>query len=131
MEIVLDRLYYGDDCTLGVLSIDNELLCFTLENPWKDNQPYISCIPEGDYQCRPHNGSKYKETWEVQDVDGRSAILIHIGNTEEDTKGCILPGITKGSLNGERAVLGSRIAMEKLRDIIGLKTHFVLSIRRA
>ena len=99
MRITLNRLYGSDDCTLGVLSCGEGLLCFTLENPWKDNTPSISCIPEGEYSCAPHNGTKYHETWLVKDVPGRSAILFHSGNVESDTHGCILPGTVIGSLN--------------------------------
>lgn len=130
MRITLDRLYQSSDCTLGVLSSNDGLLCFTLENPWLDNQVSISCIPEGHYTCKPHNGRKYQNTWEVTSVSGRSAILFHSGNVEKDTRGCILPGLTKGVLNGKRAVLGSRLAMEKLRDYIGINKTFDLNIRR-
>ena len=104
-------------------------MCFTLENPWKNNGPCVSCIPEGEYTCRPHNGTKYRDTWEVKDVEGRSAILFHAGNTEPDTKGCILPGSFIGNLGGERAVLSSRQAMEKLRGYIGLTRSFTLNVK--
>ena len=129
MRLTLTRLYKGDDCTIGVLSSSEGLLCFTLENPWKHNEPCISCIPEGEYTCKPHNGTKYKDTWEVRDVEGRSAILFHSGNTESDTKGCILPGEVVGSLSGERAVLGSRLALGKLRGYIGFNKSFILKVK--
>jgi len=99
-----------------------------MEKPWRDNQKNISCIPEGNYWCKPHDG-KHKETWVVMDVPDRNGIVFHIGNTERDTGGCILPGTTIGNLGGLRAVLGSGIAMEKLRSYIGLSTGFDLTIK--
>lgn len=129
MKITLTRLTYRDDCTLGVLACDKDLLCFTLENPRLDNKINISCIPEGSYRCEPHEGARHKETWIVTNVPGRSGIVIHIGNRESDTKGCILPGSVIGSLKGKRAVLGSRLALEKLRNYIGIANGFDLIIK--
>lgn len=130
MNITLTRLTNRDDCTIGVLASTEKLLCFTMENPWRGNQKDISCIPDGHYWCKPHEGTKFKETWIVMDVPGRSGIVFHVGNTESDTRGCILPGTTVGSIQRARAVLGSGIAMEKLRNHIGLSTGFDLTIKR-
>jgi hypothetical protein len=55
----------------------------------------------------------------VQAVPGRTGILIHNGNLVSHTKGCILIGTKSGFLSGKPAVLNSRAAMRKLRDIIG------------
>jgi len=41
-------------------------------------------------------------------VEGRSHILFHKGNTEEDTQGCILIAEQFGYLNGKVAVLSSK-----------------------
>jgi len=131
MEITLTRLTYQNDSTLGILAHDNNLLCFTLENPWQKNRTNISCIPEGSYKCEPHEGTKHKETWILTNVPDRSGIIIHAGNTESDTRGCILPGSVIGSLEGKRAVLGSRIALNKLRDYIGINNRFDLIIKSA
>ena len=130
MNITLTRLYSRDDCTIGVLTSPEKMLCFTMENPWRHNQKNVSCIPEGKYRCEPHAGTKHKETWIVKDVDGRSGIVFHIGNTESDTRGCILPGTTVGMIEENKAVLRSRIALEKLRVYIGLNTSFNLIVKR-
>lgn len=128
MKLTLTRLYRKEDCTIGVLADGDTLLCYILENPWLDNKKNVSCIPEGDYKCEPHDG-RYSDTWRVNNVPGRSGIVIHIGNTESDTKGCIIPGSVIGSLHGERAVLGSRRALNKLRDYIGTASKFDLTIK--
>jgi len=129
MDLTLTRLYQGDDCIIGVLMHDKHFLCFTLENPWLSNAVDISCIPEGHYSCSPHNGSKYKEVWKLSDVENRSNILIHWGNVERHTQGCILVGDKIGSLSGEKAVLNSRMTINILRDYIGINNHFNLTIK--
>lgn len=129
MKLTLTRLVDIDGCTLGVLAHENNLLCFTLENPWLDNKINVSCIPEGCYKCEPHDGSKFEDTWLVKDVPGRSGIVFHTGNTASDTKGCILPGTTIGSYQGKRAVLSSGRALTKLRDYIHRRNSFDLHIK--
>ena len=71
----------------------------TLEEEDRGNQRNISAIPPGAYVCRRsrYHAGGY-DTYEVTDVPGRSRILFHIGNTEEDTAGCILLGERLGVL---------------------------------
>jgi hypothetical protein len=67
--------------------------CKTLEQPWYNNAPFESCIPEGLYKIKRgmHNRLNYK-CYEIPDVNGRSLIKIHRGNTIGDILGCILVG---------------------------------------
>lgn len=110
--------------TRGVLLFDGEPLVVTIEPPWRDNLPNISCIPAGEYECLWHHSPTFGWCYEVQDVPGRSAILIHAGNVGGDrnlglktnTYGCILPGTRFGTLWGQRAVLASRTALTKLHN---------------
>ncbi len=78
--------------TLGALLIDGNLECFSLEPYHRSNMKNISSIPTGQYICKPVKSQKYGDTWEVTGVAGRSGILFHRGNTDEDTRGCILLG---------------------------------------
>lgn len=129
MHLTLTRLTRHKDYTIGALMHSDEWLCFTMENPWLDNQKIISCIPQGHYVCTLHNGSKYKDTWIVQDVLDRNGIVFHVGNVSDDTQGCILPGLNIGKLWDKAAVLKSRIAMDKLRDYINTNNDFTLAIK--
>ena len=109
----------------------------TLENPWRDNLPSISCIPPGIYEvlrCRksPEYGfrdsPRFGDTYNVVNVPGRSYILFHKGNTERDTKGCILVGTYFGELAGLPAVLRSSDAFDRFKAWADRDERFTLEI---
>ncbi len=128
--VTLTRSFQNDKVTMGALRVNGVQHdpIYTLENPWKGNKPYISCIPADSYVCRPFTGSKFKRVYALDGVVDRSAILIHVGNVEEDTSGCILIGLAAGELNGEPAVLNSRAAMKCLKRLLGTD-QFILTIK--
>lgn len=131
MNLLLQRVNYEYGCTLGYLQdkTTSNILCVTLENPWLENQTNISCIPEGSYESIPYSSIKYPNVWELQNVKNRSKILIHAGNFERDTQGCILVGRTIADYNSEKMVTHSRNTLNKLRDIIGINNSFTLQVR--
>lgn len=92
MRLDLLRVGQSKRGTQGVLRHNQMAFALTLERPWEDNQPNISCIPRGVYRCRRIRSPKFGVTYEVCDVPGRTHILFHKGNTVEDTQGCILVG---------------------------------------
>ena len=115
MNIILERLCYHPKGTLGKFTLDQYEL-YTIERPWQNNEPYESCIPEGNYICEPYSSKKYPDTFEVMDVPGRTKILFcHIGNFPDDVQGCFALGM---SVMGDRvAVSNSAIAMKKFREL--------------
>jgi hypothetical protein len=122
--LILQRGMSTPNGTHGSLYVDGgERLCYTLEEPWKNNEPRVSCIPPGRYKVGPHDGTHFKDVWHVKDVPGRSAILIHAGNTIADTMGCILVGLGV-SVTG---ISQSQAALAKLRAI--LPDFFTLEVR--
>ncbi|RMF46267.1 MAG: hypothetical protein D6751_05485 [Deltaproteobacteria bacterium] len=98
----LRKLDETQDSTLSALySPDNQFLGFVIEDgPRPVKVPGKTRIPAGTYSVWPrkHGGfyEKYRKEFghefaiELQDVPGFSDILIHIGNTVEDTRGCLL-----------------------------------------
>ena len=93
--------------TCGVL-LDGEVpFALTLEPPWKDNQPNVSCIPNRGYICKRVNSPKFGDTFEVMNVAGRSHILFHKGNYTKDTLGCILVGEQFESLSHQTCAIAS------------------------
>lgn len=119
-KLRLKRISENPYITFGVLLDDSTGLpiCLTLENPYLQNEKNISSIPEGNYFCKPYSSEKYKDVYVVCNVPNREGILFHIGNTENHTKGCILPGMKYGYLNDDLAVLNSFEAMEEIRKIV-------------
>ncbi len=111
MKLTLHRQPSTPAGTFGILAVGNDPLCHTLERPWDDNKPRLSCVPAGLYDCVRHNGSHFQNVWELCGVPGREAILIHPGNSIRDTEGCILVGQECYQNN----LLRSRAAIDDLR----------------
>ena len=102
------RYSSGADSTLGILSemgdYGREFLCYTLEDEFREEKVSAETrIPEGTYdiKLRTTGGfnsrylNKFGEDWHrgmlhVQNVEGFEYILIHTGNTDEHTMGCLL-----------------------------------------
>src|ERR1700759_4207737 len=96
----LTRQPSTSDGTFGKITEQNgEIICHTCELAWHDNEPQKSCIPAGTYNVVPHNSTAHPGTWELMDVPDRSGILIHNGNTENDSLGCILVGDSLGTID--------------------------------
>ena len=121
INLLLIRDTFTEESIIGRLFINGELFCDTLENPWKNNQRSISCIPDGEYDVRlrlpRESASRDYIHLLVKEVPNRDWILFHRGNTAKDTSGCILVG--QGSKHN--AVQNSRLAMDLLiKEIINL-----------
>lgn len=79
---------------------DGTLLCQTLELPWRDNHASLSRIPAGTYTAfRFDSPTIGYQLFQLRNVPRRSGIDVHIGNTVRDTKGCILVGTARGTLD--------------------------------
>jgi len=115
--------------TFGVLKINKEVFCFTLEPRDEENAPYISSIPAQQYVCRRYSSEKYPDTFQVMNVPGRFNILFHAGNTDDDTAGCILLGETIGKLKNDRAILNSGRTFRRFLGVLAEYDEFVLTIR--
>ncbi len=117
MELELIRTYFPNG-TNGVLrhSENGNIICYTIELPWRNNQSKISCIPEGRYELQKRYSGKYKHHLEVKAVAKRSCILIHPANDAmKELKGCIAP---VSILTAEGKGLRSRIARDKLHELV-------------
>lgn len=106
MRAVLTRLRFTDDGVFGEFVVYDAqgvpvFRCVTGELPWRDNQPDLSCIPEGVYRAFWEYSPKHgRFLFHLHGVAGRSVIEIHAANLMGDAKlgkvaqllGCIAPG---------------------------------------
>jgi hypothetical protein len=127
MELKVKRLKNNGKATLGELYINGVFECYTLEDePREIKVMGETRIPKGRYQIklreegRVYTSYRQKYRWHtkgvphLQNVPGFTYILIHIGNTEVDTAGCLLVG-TKYS---DYKLLNSTVAYKGLYDKI-------------
>lgn len=105
-----------EDGMFGVMTYNGDPFSMCLE-PNDRGNGRNSCIPPGVYRCKRHSGPKYKNTWEITGVPGRSAILFHIGNIEDNSLGCILLGKSLGSVRNKLAVVTSSNTFNKFMAV--------------
>lgn len=154
MRCELVRYAYAPGFTLGYLLLPNLRVC-TLEEPWSPDPDgpggqkreigkKESCVPDGLYVLHPHNGAKFRDVWALEnralgvwrsplDIPkdakyGRSAILIHNGQSLENTLGCILVGMSLGFSSSGPYLTESQKALDAVRAILGGGSH-ILQIR--
>jgi hypothetical protein len=112
MKLQVVRTQFGKDATNGLLFIDGIFECYTLEDQYQAVKVmHETCIPEGTYDInfRKTGGfhAKYSERYQnahygmlhIQDVPNFTYILIHTGNTDEHTSGCLIVGETQQDLD--------------------------------
>lgn len=119
MELQINRFARKADYTIGKLYIDGEYFCDTLEDTDRGLKDELSeaqiriikvagatAIPAGRYEIEMNVVSpKFSKKAAYKFCGGRlprlvgvkcfDGVLIHIGNTPEDTEGCILVGQNK------------------------------------
>lgn len=101
MELHLKRVALRRDYTVGRLSVDGAYLCDTLEDTVRDlsretKVPGRTAIPAGRYEVVVNVSPKFRRLLpRLLRVPRFEGILIHRGNTAEDTAGCILVGENK------------------------------------
>ena len=125
------------DAMLGVMTgKDHVPVCLTAELPWRNNTPFISCIPPGLYEAiKIMSPSRGIEVFQLVEVPDRSSIQLHkanagmrVINEKGDTEllGCIAPGTSylrdgmlppDHKLSGYNGVLGSGKAFAHFMDI--------------
>ncbi len=133
-EAVLRRSSSGEQGTFGTLEVDGKSF-HSGELPWNNNASGKSCVPAGQYTVRWSPSAKYGEKYQLQDVPGRTSILIHsanyVGDEDKGWKaqvdGCVALGNQYGKLEGQFAVLDSGDAVREFEDLMG-KEDFLLTI---
>lgn len=120
MKLILVRAFQDWTVTMGMLKLEGVRHdpIFTLENPLRETSK-DSLIPAGLYRLKPYTSPRWPDVYEIVNVPGRTHILLHWGNTEKDTTGCVIVGRSAGVLGKQPAVLQSIHAMDMVRKLIG------------
>ena len=112
-----ENVQYG---TFGILSVQKQVFCVTLEPPDRLNIKNRSSIPAQQYICERYSSAKYPDTFQIMDVPGRDKVLFHAGNDVDDTLGCVILAQYFGKLKGNRAILNSG---QTFKDFMKLMTN--------
>jgi len=112
VKLTVVRTQFGKDATNGILLVDGIFECFTLEDQYQEVKVmHETCIPEGTYDIKFRTVGGFHERYKgkygqahhgmlhLQDVPNFTYILIHAGNTDEHTSGCLIVGETQQDLD--------------------------------
>jgi hypothetical protein len=126
MKIEVNRFISDNDTTVSKLFIDGSFVCFGLEDEFRVVKKVDETrIPAGSYPVRVRTAGKHHVQYKgqfpdihrgmlhVQDVPGFDDILIHCGNTQADTSGCLLLGTGAVTEEGNMSISSSRVAYRK------------------
>lgn len=139
MELIVDRKWKRQSYTISNLTIDGKWFCNVLEDTDRGlddsmslakikelKKPSITAIPKGTYEITldvisPRFCTKtfYKQVCDgklprLLNVKGFEGILIHAGNTDKDTDGCLLVGQNK--VKGQ--VINSQATFKELYKLL-------------
>ena len=143
MKLTLNRKFRGQTYTIGDLSINGNFFCNTIEDtvrelpaacPNTPNGHFCTCkekiyartaIPPGTYKITLQYSPKYKKKMPyLHDVHHFLGILIHSGNTETDSAGCIIVG--NNTVRGK--VLESLATFQNLYSILESEADITIQI---
>ena len=109
MKILVKRIAKRPTYTIGKMYLDSKYFCDTLEDTDRNISQYTpldtikkvklpnnTAIPTGTYKVIVNVSPKFKRLLpRLLNVPGFDGVLIHRGNTDKDTSGCILIGENK------------------------------------
>lgn len=146
MRILLQRHALKAGYTIGRMEINGRYFCDTLEDTDRGLRESMTedeiaalkvkgatAIPTGTYRIDMQTRSPRfgRVLPRLVSVKGYAGVLIHSGNTADDTEGCILVGLNRerGKLIGSRLKLGRLLVL--LREAQAEGEEIELTITRA
>lgn len=94
MKLTLKRYEFNENGIFGHLTVENNVF-HTLEHAYPVDNTCKPKIPVGEYTCKRGTYPKNGETFEVMNVPNHTFILVHVGNYNKDSNGCILVGLDR------------------------------------
>ncbi len=130
MEILVKRIFKGEDYAIGKMYVDGKYFCDTLEDKVRNMpaEPKVygkTAIPTGTYKVVLMRSPRFDRILpRLLAVPYFEGILIHAGNSAADSSGCILLGE-----NREKGkVLNSRVYENKLVKMLKSQTDIKITI---
>lgn len=127
--------YYDDgETSLGILFIDDQFFCYTLEDTFRENKVFEHTrIPAAVYELGFRKEAtpltlRYRATrpWfdyhiEILHVSNFTGVYIHNGSTHEHTAGCLLVASGIYATDEKKLLQNSRQTFEQFYKLIGNK----------
>jgi len=132
MELTVVRYSSQSESTLGLFLINGTFAAYTLEDEFREKKVMGETrIPNGLYKVELRTEGSHHDRYKakfpefhkgmlhVTNVPGFKWILIHIGNTDDDTAGCLLLGESSiSNINDEGRIGNSTSAYKRVYPII-------------
>lgn len=131
MVILVDRFISDNDSTISRVMVDGNFVCFGLEDEYREEKVSEETrIPAGTYRVtlrtEGSHHSRYstkfpdfhKGMLHIRDVPNFKWILIHIGNTDKDTAGCLLVGSQAITEPGDLKIISSTAAYRRIYPMV-------------
>jgi hypothetical protein len=129
MKLDVIRFTSDEDTTLSQIYVDSKFICFGLEDEYRETKVSSETrIPAGEYKIEVRNyggfNSRYQRKFgklhqgmlEIKDIPDFTDVLIHIGNTDDNTAGCLLVGYGAISRQGNMSIQYSTDAYKDLYE---------------
>lgn len=131
MDLLLKRSSFESEGIFGVLSsVDQScIVASTLEHAFPDGQDFKPIITIGSYTCvrgmhRLAHMAEPFETFEITGVVSHTKVLLHAGNTNKDSEGCVLLGKSRvGDM-----ITQSRVAFDSFMQLQRGVDSFTLTV---
>lgn len=131
MDLRLKRKDFLESGIFGELeSIDGNMTLQTLEHPYEVDGTFQPKVPPGTYTCvrglheLEHMTAPFT-TYEITGVEGHTNILFHVGNTKDDSRGCVLVGLFR---NANFSIMHSKAAFDKFLEVQNGAQSFTLVV---
>lgn len=131
MVLHLNIIEETERSTVSELTLEEDRICYVIEDAGRVGKkvPGETRIPAGVYPVEPRRAGKFYERYSkrwghdfvpwLRNVEGFTWILIHLGNTHKDTRGCLLPATYYfRAVDGHYWGKNSREAYLKLYDVL-------------
>ena len=136
MDFQLTRTAFRADGIFSELRNDAaEELFVTCEHSYPDGYGnFLPKLPDGIYVCvrGMHQLEHMKEpfeTFEITGVPGHTGILLHVGNFNIDSDGCVLVGFALVQINGQQAISQSQYAFNTFMSLEAGCDQFKLTVK--